>query len=149
MSTTGRLIPAHPAFPGRGITHPGMLFAGRGAEKQRLSQAFRAACLSRTRTGTSTEAGNRKMPYRLKILDKRMPGLISSLHAQSDGQTQYYWKGSPIPWIFNLLPGTPVLTEIAEQMWCQVGPWTVLKSRYEYIRTRFERSILMKMVYAH
>ena len=25
-------MPAHTAFPGRGITHTGMLFAGRGAE---------------------------------------------------------------------------------------------------------------------
>ena len=45
-----------------------------------------------------------------------------------------YWHGTPIPLVYNPLPGTPLLVEIAEGTWCRGDPWTILRNRYAFIR---------------
>lgn len=48
--------------------------------------------------------------------------------------TQRVWHGTPIPSVLKPLPATPELVEIAERMWWNGDPWTILRNRNAFLR---------------
>ena len=47
---------------------------------------------------------------------------------------QHDWRGTPIPRVNNPLPATPELVEIADKMWWNGDPWTILRNRVVFLR---------------
>ena len=44
------------------------------------------------------------------------------------------WHGTPIPPVLDPLPATPELVDIANRMWWNGDPWTILRNRHEFLR---------------
>ena len=44
------------------------------------------------------------------------------------------WHNTPIPRVNNPVPATPALVDIAERMWWNGDPWTILRNRTVFLR---------------
>ncbi|MCY4209594.1 MAG: hypothetical protein OXD47_12470 [Gammaproteobacteria bacterium] len=59
----------------------------------------------------------------------------------------HHWHNTPIPTVNHPLPATPELIRIADRMWWNGDPWTILRNRYKYIQHALDNAAHEDLLY--